>query len=427
MPFTLILSLLVIINALVIMTILLDVRPTQLSAKRRICFFVGLFAILLIQIFALFLIGPKTYAKLYLFFAQLPALILFWAVSKQGFIKPVFVVLTTIFLSSLGTTISKILNHILYLPPAMKLITILTIDVILLFFIWRYMKPSFDYLLNVFGTRDILGFCAVPLLYNFMILATGGYGISEQNMTFKTLICLSTLAAFFLLMNVFRRAKEMEELQSEKNMMTVQLFTAKQKMEELYHTAEQAAIYRHDIRHHLSLIGNLAENGELDKIKAYLFHTEQEIKAITPVHFCENETVNMIVSYFSEKAKKENITLSVKAVLPKNLNFSDTELCSVLSNGLENALCAVSEITDTSLRKIFLNCSMERNLLLIEIENAYIGELRMQNGIPFSKEEGHGYGCRSVLSIAQKRKGFCTFKADDGIFTLRVVLSTKKE
>ncbi len=70
---------------------------------------------------------------------------------------------------------------------------------------------------------------------------------------------------------------------------------------------------------------------------------------------------------------------------------------------------------------------MERNLLLIEIENAYIGELHMQNGIPASKEEGHGYGCQSVLSIAQKRKGFCTFQAEDGIFTLRVVLPTKKE
>jgi nitrogen-specific signal transduction histidine kinase len=70
---------------------------------------------------------------------------------------------------------------------------------------------------------------------------------------------------------------------------------------------------------------------------------------------------------------------------------------------------------------------MERNLLLIEIENAYIGELYMQNGIPASKEDGHGYGCRSVFTIAQKRNGFCTFQVDDGIFTLRVVLPTKKE
>ena len=66
-------------------------------------------------------------------------------------------------------------------------------------------------------------------------------------------------------------------------------------------------------------------------------------------------------------------------------------------------------------------------MLLLEIENAYAGEVQMKEGLPVSAEKDHGYGCPSMRSIAEKRNGFCTFKAAGGIFTLRVVLPLEKE
>ncbi|MEG1779590.1 MAG: ATP-binding protein, partial [Oscillospiraceae bacterium] len=206
-----------------------------------------------------------------------------------------------------------------------------------------------------------------------------------------------------------------------------QMENAKLQMNILRSSQEQAVIYRHDMRHHFSMIDSFVQQGELGKITDYLANARQELTTITPMRFCQNETINLLLSSFMNKAQKHAITLSVKAELPKDMNIPDTELCSMLSNGLENAINAVNKLEDSALRKVFITCSTSRNKLLIEIENAYIGEVQMSEGVPSSIEKGHGYGCKSMRSIAQKRNGFCTFAAADGIFTLRVVLPIETE
>ncbi|NFB70529.1 GHKL domain-containing protein [Clostridium butyricum] len=111
-----------------------------------------------------------------------------------------------------------------------------------------------------------------------------------------------------------------------------------------------------------------------------------------------------------------------KVKLPKKLDIPDTEFCSILSNGLENAITAVSKIDDTSLRTVHLNCFINKNKLLIMIKNSYLGEIQKKDGIPASIQDNHGFGCRSIVMIAEKQKGFATFETEENIFTLRVIL-----
>lgn len=115
------------------------------------------------------------------------------------------------------------------------------------------------------------------------------------------------------------------------------------------------------------------------------------------------------------------VQLNVAARLPKIPSISDTELCSVLSNGLENALHAASALEPPH-RWVELYCGVQLNHLLIEIKNPYAGEILMCNGLPISKQAGHGYGCRSIRTIIERNQGHCTFEPEDGIFTLRMAL-----
>ena len=86
--------------------------------------------------------------------------------------------------------------------------------------------------------------------------------------------------------------------------------------------------------------------------------------------------------FFENKAKTVNVTLITKVKLPKKLDIPDTEFCSILSNGLENAITAVSKIDDTSLRTVHLNCFINKNKLLILIKNSYLGEIKKKDRIP---------------------------------------------
>ena len=355
MEFVAVSSVLVIVNAIIIMAMLLNVRPSRLPIGKRCGYFCGAAAIILLQIAGMLCLDVETYAKFYILLAQLPALLLYYAVAGRSFVKTMFVMLTTTFLCSPTMLVNKLFNGILHIPPIFTLIIIVMADALMLLLVWRYIKPSFDYIIDVFSNWDIFAFCGIPLLYNLMVQATGGYMMTGQNVKFRVLIGLSTFVSYFLLISLFSRMRDINELRVEKNMMEAKASAAQQKLTEISVSAAQAETYRHDLRHHMSLIGSFLEQGEIDRAKNYLAQTKAEIELITPRRFCDNETVDLLISSFWSKAEKQGIDLSVKAELPSELQIPDTELCSVLSNGLENALHAVNKEEDITLRRVFLD------------------------------------------------------------------------
>lgn len=107
--------------------------------------------------------------------------------------------------------------------------------------------------------------------------------------------------------------------------------------------------------------------------------------------------------------------------LPGALSISDTELCALLSNGLENAFHAVEAMNENR-RWVEFYCGVRAGKLLIEIKNPFGGPLTFHNGLPVTAEANHGHGCRSIQAITLAHRGLCEFKADNGVFTLRAAL-----
>lgn len=124
---------------------------------------------------------------------------------------------------------------------------------------------------------------------------------------------------------------------------------------------------------------------------------------------------------FHLQSQRQGAVLTVDASLPNDVAISDTELCSLLSNGLENALHAVADLP-ADRKHISLYCGVRQNKLLIEIRNPCAGPIAMRDGLPVSDREGHGYGCRSIQAIAQRNGGLCVFSARQGQFLLQIML-----
>ena len=116
------------------------------------------------------------------------------------------------------------------------------------------------------------------------------------------------------------------------------------------------------------------------------------------------------------------MSINIRASLPKELRLPETELCTLLSNGLENALNAVSALPAESEPAIDFFGGIKQNHLLLEIRNPYAGEIAMQDGIPLASGPERHYGCRSIQLIVQRRKGDCSFEACDGVFVLRIAI-----
>lgn len=319
---------------------------------------------------------------------------------------------------------SRISREFLPVSKTVDYLFLLLTSLIMLWLIHHFMQPVFGQLLDTFSSLDILKFSAIPFLYNATILASGGYLSAERNVLLRFLIGLSTLTAYFLLLMVFGRTRKIHKLEYEREMQTLVLESARQSLTRQRQNQEQARIYRHDMRHHLALINGYAAEGNLEKIKEYLSQTEMEIDAITPKRYCANETVNLVLSSFEAKSAEMNVTLCIEANLPETLSISDTELCSLFSNALENAIFAASKLMEKKARRVYLRTLVNNNKLLISTKNAYAGTIQMEGEFPKSSnhQPGHGFGIKSMAAIVTQHGGLYSFEASGNIFTLQLML-----
>ena len=222
--------------------------------------------------------------------------------------------------------------------------------------------------------------------------------------------------AIFLLMAI--SINRNVRLQQENQLLSMQ----QQRYESLKAAIEEARQARHDLRHQLCQLAALAEEGNLEKIKAYLSGAVSRIPSFE-MHFCENRAADSVVGYYCALAKRENIPYSVQIDLPECLPVDEINLCLVLSNLLENALEA-SLRTAPARRRIELTAYLHGNsLALIQVENTYDGVIREKDGVfQSSKRKGEGVGIQSVRHIAEKSGGVSTVTYQDGLFCAKVML-----
>ena len=273
------------------------------------------------------------------------------------------------------------------------------------------------------SSQSLLLFGSLPMAYYLFDYATTIYsdalhiGIHALNEFLPTILIFFYIA-FLTAYHVQAQKRSQAELQS--SMLEAELKQSEMEMESLRRTEKQTAIYHHDIRHHMTMLEGFLAAGKPQQAAEYIKKIQSDLDKITPRRFCENDPINLLCSSFSGKAEHLGIRLSVTANLPKVLPLSDTELCSVVSNGLENALHAVTPL-DEPYRWIEFYCDIRMNKLLIEIKNPYDGEVILRDGLPVSHQSGHGYGCHSICAITRQHHGLCSFEPDGRIFTLRVV------
>ena len=230
------------------------------------------------------------------------------------------------------------------------------------------------------------------------------------------LILLFWFYAIFLWManSLNRNAK----LQQENHFLSLQ----RERYENLRAAIEDARHARHDMRHHFNQISALAEEGDLEKVKDYLRKAAGRIPSMD-MSFCENRAADSVIGYCCALARQEGIPFQAQADLPEQLPVDEIDMCLVLSNLLENALEA-SLRTAPARRRISLQAYMHASrLLLIQVENAYDGEIHEKDGVlQSSKRKGGGLGVQSVRRIAEKNGGASTFVYRDGVFCAKAML-----
>lgn len=159
--------------------------------------------------------------------------------------------------------------------------------------------------------------------------------------------------------------------------MGIQLNQAVREINALRESQTLASQYRHDMRHHLQYVSSCIKNGQEEQAQSYIAGICKEIELQKVERYCKNEAANLVLSAFAGRAKKNGILMNVSGTLPTSITVSDSDLCVLLSNALEN-------------------------------------------GIPVSNEPGHGIGVQSICAIVEQYGGIYTFLIKNGHFILRL-------
>lgn len=294
------------------------------------------------------------------------------------------------------------------------------------FLLWRFFAPA-AYNAMTDSRHSLLLFGSLPVFYYIFDYATVIYTdlLYEGNRTLVEVIPSVLVLFYVAFLTAYRhQLQQRSQSQLQSSLLSTQLKQAEAEMSSLRQADAQSAIYRHDMRHHLSAIDSLLTAGKPDQAREYIRGVQSSIESVTPRRFCQNELVNLICSSFTDRGERAGVSLSVSADLPGSLAIPDVELCALFSNALENAINA-AEAMEEGRRWVSCTCAIRAGKFLIEVKNPYRGDVVMRDSLPVSDRKEHGYGCSSIQTITERNRGLCEFRAERGVFTLRVVLPVR--
>lgn len=349
----------------------------------------------------------------------LPAIVCAHLTSKNRFLPTALVWLMAL----LCDYILRALRKLLGVRPAPLPWTWVTAGIlllaagVLLALVWCFLRRPFgEY------ARELQGGWAALLFLPAMLLALYSYFLSSvTDVPALILLFFTALAAFLVLARLMASlARERRDRESRRQMETL-----RRDYEHLQNKLALGRGYRHDMRHHMTALSALLQQGDYDEAAQYVGQWQGQLAQIESDVWCRNAAVNGVLSAYLAQARNAGCTPDVHVSLPAEFPFEEIDLCVVLSNALENAIHACEQAPEGAERSIKLDLTLtDRRRLAIRVENSSYSPIEFDgDGFPVTLSgEGHGQGLRSIAAVAEKYHGLFQCDQQDGQFILRVVL-----
>ena len=233
-------------------------------------------------------------------------------------------------------------------------------------------------------------------------------------------IFLSYIIALRMLIQVHEGTKSKDELK----IMERQLLMQKKQYDEISENIMSNRRAIHDWRQQLIFIKGFVDEGKLNDLSVYLNDYIAQTKPQDIAMLCTNRLVDSMLKYYYGIAKTLDINMTFSVDIPKNYPVSDSDLCIIFGNLIENAVDAC-RIQEQGRRYIQVKARIANNkMLVISISNSYDSEVtETKEGFLSSKHEGIGIGISSVDLVAKKNGGICKIEYDNHKFTASIILN----
>lgn len=187
---------------------------------------------------------------------------------------------------------------------------------------------------------------------------------------------------------------------------------------------------RHEMKNHLLYIRVLAENGEDTRLLNYLSMVTEETEELFSFVECGNDVINAVMNHAWRRAQAAGVTLESQIVVPPQLPYRETDLCSLLSNLMDNAIEAAAQ-SGAEPPVVTVGIRPVQDYLFLRVTNPVNDSVSRRRRLSLrtikENERAHGYGTKIIRNIALRYQGSVKFDMQGNSFVADVMLSLAEE
>lgn len=408
-------------GTLVVFTLLL----LQYRYSRKVtAWAVSLFTVVvaLINLIIMKKMGYVPYSKVMPLTATAPYLILYLFLSAYRDLRLVFAVVTVYSFGladmGIGGSISAVFfGSDVAIDLFFRMLVFIPIGLFILF----YFRKPYIRMLHQMKSGWLI-FCAFPLLFYAAFYFTSIYPVilHERPENAAILLCLIGLLfiVYAMLVQFFQFYLDHVEEMQNMELLSSKVSALRDQLEAINNGQE----YRERSADcSLAAVKTMIESGDTEA--ALRFLQQHQAQSDVPLaQYCQNSILNVILSFYLERAKAEGITVKADLRIPEDLPIDALELSAVLTSAIENAIHACLKIPDRAERRLEISCYSSPRFVF-EVANTYTGEIVMdENSVPVPPETGPDIATRSINAFVQKYRALADYDLSDGMFRVRVAL-----
>lgn len=179
---------------------------------------------------------------------------------------------------------------------------------------------------------------------------------------------------------------------------------------------------RHDIKQHLDAVSGLQLEGKIEAAQKYISNISSGLERIEMFMDVGSDFVNAILNSKLSIAKSKGIEVLCNSSSEVG-GISEYDLCNLIGNMLDNAIEAAEKPGDNAVVEVSIRS--DKYKLMITVANSILQPVLNSNSNLKTTKKGtelHGFGVKSIKTIAERYGGSADFYEEDLTFFCRVIL-----
>lgn len=293
--------------------------------------------------------------------------------------------------------------------------------------VWYLRHFAFD-TGSLVGTSCVLAQLSIAAITVIVELAAGMMSVGRKFMVTVSIgLWLIGLLTYYLFYAITRSTEENQRLLA----MNQKVEMESEKFQTNLLNYEELRTIRHEIKNHNFYMKAMLDEGKLDEMRKYLEKVTAQGTKFLKSYDSGNYVVDVVMTHELAVAKNHGVVIQPTIIVPKKLPYSDDDICSLLSNLLDNAIESAAQ-SGQEQPTVRVNVLPRQEVLLIRVENPVDRSIPAFRRLSLeTTKKGnramHGFGTKIIRRIAEKYNGSVKYDLRDGVFVADVMLELPEE